>query len=77
MNNNQGTNADTDFQFRIRKIKNGMLVLHGGETTFCGSMASVKLAIKEALKNYEQNYEHSALDTLMQRHAAREDEEEA
>ena len=54
MNNNQGTNADNDFQFRVRKIKNGMLVLHGGETTFCGSMASVKLAIKEALKNYER-----------------------
>lgn len=69
MNNNQGTNADTDFQFRVRKIKNGMLVLHGGETTFCGSMASVKLAIKEALKNYEQKYEHSA-------YAAREGEEE-
>ena len=34
--------TDTDFQIRVRKIKNGMIVLRNGETTYCKDMDAVQ-----------------------------------
>lgn len=49
MKKNIEGSADDDFQIRVRRIKNGMLVLNNGETTYCKNIEAVRIVIYDAL----------------------------
>lgn len=49
MKKNIEGSADNDFQIRVRSIKNGMLVLNNGETTYCKDIDAVRIVIDDAV----------------------------
>lgn len=41
--------TDTDFQIRVRKIKNGMIVRRNGESTYCKDIDAVHSVMEDEL----------------------------